>query len=78
MFARSADELAGLHGIEKKRKVQGTQFPGKGGGRYLKNSLRLHLGGFAFFRDTLMKRGKNNENLVLPSKPVPCLWRAVF
>ena len=31
MFARSADELAELHGIEKKRKVQGTQFPGKGG-----------------------------------------------
>ena len=30
MFARSADELAELHGIEKKRKVQGTQFPGKG------------------------------------------------
>ena len=30
MFARSADELAQLHGIEKKRKVQGPQFPGKG------------------------------------------------
>ena len=30
MFARSADELAGLHGIEKKRKVQEPQVPGKG------------------------------------------------
>ena len=30
MFARSADELAGLHGFEQKWKVQGTQFPAKG------------------------------------------------
>ena len=30
MFARSADELARPHGSEQKRKVQGTQFPGRG------------------------------------------------
>ena len=29
-FARSADELVQLHGIEKKRKVQEPQVPGKG------------------------------------------------